>query len=260
MAKMEAKRYRCTQCGHEQMQTTNHYGPTWSSGHFGVCPKCPPYKKYPEFGGATIWECIEPQSETRAILQNGRAIMSKRVRARVVFKKFKEGDVIALFPDIPFDKSGNITSYQHFGQHGAASASALRTLKPATRAEYLPLYKELIKIGYAPVVSRRLRKSKNPGHKFPLGSGKRFAALVSKLTHRKGKYKVRDAKALAAAIGRRKYGKRAFQKMAAMGKWRKRSMGAARRKAANPPMKMAMTVALAGVGVYLLYRYVFKKS
>ena len=71
-AKQTSKRYRCTQCGHEQRQTTNHFGPTWSWGHSGTCPKCPPYKKYPEFGGATIWECMEPQSETRAILQNGK--------------------------------------------------------------------------------------------------------------------------------------------------------------------------------------------
>lgn len=77
-AKQTSKRYRCTQCGHEQMQTTNHYGPTWSHGHMGACPKCPPYKKYPEFGGQTIWECMEPQSETRAILQNGKRRSKKR--------------------------------------------------------------------------------------------------------------------------------------------------------------------------------------
>jgi hypothetical protein len=53
------KRYRCTQCGHVVEQETNHYGATWSHGHYNCCPKCPPYAKYPEFGGATIWECLD---------------------------------------------------------------------------------------------------------------------------------------------------------------------------------------------------------
>lgn len=53
------KLYRCTRCGHEAMQTTNHYGNTWSHGHFNTCPKCPPWAKYPEFGGHTVWECVE---------------------------------------------------------------------------------------------------------------------------------------------------------------------------------------------------------
>jgi len=47
-----------------------------------------------------------------------------------------------------------------------------------------------------------------------LGSGKRFKQLTSKLK----KQGVRDPKALAAAIGRKKYGKAKFQKLAAKGK------------------------------------------
>lgn len=35
------------------------YKCTWSYGHYNVCPNCPPYKKYPEYGGQTIWECKE---------------------------------------------------------------------------------------------------------------------------------------------------------------------------------------------------------
>ena len=107
--------------------------------------------------------------------------------------------------------------------------------------------------------STNMAKKKNPG-KPRLGTGARFKALVKKLSHRKGRYKIRDAKALAAAIGRKKYGKSAFQKMAARGKWRKRAMGVARRKAANPVIGFGMTLALAGVGAYLLYKYVFKKG
>ncbi len=49
-----------------------------------------------------------------------------------------------------------------------------------------------------------------------LGSGIRFAKLKNKLAHRG----VKDAGALAAYIGRKKYGKAKFQKLAARGRKR----------------------------------------
>ncbi len=57
------KRYRCTRCGHLATQQTNHFGPTWSWNRRNVCPTCPPYAKYPEFGGMTNWECIDKEAE-----------------------------------------------------------------------------------------------------------------------------------------------------------------------------------------------------
>lgn len=51
-----------------------------------------------------------------------------------------------------------------------------------------------------------------------LGSGKRFKNLKRKLS-RKG---VRDPGALAAFIGRKKFGKKRFQKLAAKGRKKKR--------------------------------------
>ncbi len=57
-----------------------------------------------------------------------------------------------------------------------------------------------------------------------LGSGKRFAALRGKLAARRGKTrtgksrKVTNPGALAAFIGRKKYGKARFQKLAARGR------------------------------------------
>lgn len=45
-----------------------------------------------------------------------------------------------------------------------------------------------------------------------------FAKLRSKLAARRGKGKVTDPEALAAAIGRAKYGKKKFQSAAAEGK------------------------------------------
>lgn len=56
------------------------------------------------------------------------------------------------------------------------------------------------------------------GKKAKLGSGKRFDALKAKLA-KKG---VRDPKAVAAAIGRKKYGAKKMAQMAAAGRKRKK--------------------------------------
>jgi hypothetical protein len=48
-----------------------------------------------------------------------------------------------------------------------------------------------------------------------VGTGKRFAALSEQLSHSKG---IRDPGAVAAAIGRRKYGASRMAKMAAKGR------------------------------------------
>lgn len=53
-----------------------------------------------------------------------------------------------------------------------------------------------------------------PNKKAPVGSGGRFAALKSKL----GGKGVKNPGALAAYIGRKKYGAKKFNKMAAKGK------------------------------------------
>jgi len=57
-----------------------------------------------------------------------------------------------------------------------------------------------------------------------LGGGGRFQRLAGELSKRYGK---RRARAIAASIGRKKYGKRAFQRMAAAG--RRRAVRARRR-------------------------------
>jgi DNA-directed RNA polymerase subunit RPC12/RpoP len=54
------KLYRCKRCGHEQEISTNHYGECYSAGHYNACPACPPWAKYPEYGGSTIWICAAP--------------------------------------------------------------------------------------------------------------------------------------------------------------------------------------------------------
>jgi hypothetical protein len=59
---------------------------------------------------------------------------------------------------------------------------------------------------------KRRRSKAKPNKNAPLGQGGRFAALEQKLSGKKG---VTDPGALAAAIGRKKYGKKRF---AAFGK------------------------------------------
>ena len=69
----------------------------------------------------------------------------------VIFRTFRNGgDVIALFPTVAHDPSGlYIQSYQHVGQHGAASpVLAVHHTRPATEAEAAPLRRELVRIGY----------------------------------------------------------------------------------------------------------------
>jgi hypothetical protein len=61
----------------------------------------------------------------------------------------KNGEVLALFPEIPADSQGNITMYVHVGQHGAADyQTAMKTTRPAKLKEYASLLKELQQIGY----------------------------------------------------------------------------------------------------------------
>ena len=60
---MSIKKYRCSRCGYETSKKTNHFGPTWSWGNNNTCPLCPPWAKYPEFGGQTIWICVKKPSE-----------------------------------------------------------------------------------------------------------------------------------------------------------------------------------------------------
>jgi len=55
--------YESSDCGHQQTQKTNHESQTYSWGRVNVCPKCPPYKKYPKFGGTTVWEFVGYPSE-----------------------------------------------------------------------------------------------------------------------------------------------------------------------------------------------------
>jgi len=83
--------------------------------------------------------------------------VSAPILVKVIFRAFKDGgDVIALFPEVPFDRHlCNCQSYQHVGQHGGANYSGvMRNTRAATRKEYAELAEELHRIGYALVVKQ----------------------------------------------------------------------------------------------------------
>ena len=71
------------------------------------------------------------------------------MKTKVVFRRFQDGDIIALFPEEAADYRGNCKSYMHVGQHGAADYDGLiRITKQATPEEYASLVKELTNAPY----------------------------------------------------------------------------------------------------------------
>lgn len=64
---------------------------------------------------------------------------------RVAFKRFEDGDIIAIFPDQRWSKdcTDMLTSYMTLGQHAPCSDSLLRELDDATEEEYIGLKEEI---------------------------------------------------------------------------------------------------------------------
>lgn len=85
------------------------------------------------------------------------------MKTKVIFRiwpKSKGGEAIALFPR----QSGTANphtclSYQHTGQHGAASLDLFGALKLAKPAEFRELSKELRRIGYTLDIRKRATRS-----------------------------------------------------------------------------------------------------
>lgn len=68
---------------------------------------------------------------------------------KVIFRKYKEGDIIALFPQEPATRDGwECMSYMHVGQHDGADPHLVHVTKHAAPEEYEPLLQELKSIGY----------------------------------------------------------------------------------------------------------------
>ena len=66
----------------------------------------------------------------------------------VIFRKFPEGDIIAIFPFEEWDRKGNYSSYMHVGQHGGCSPDLAKELVRPGEEEYQDLKEELESIGY----------------------------------------------------------------------------------------------------------------
>ena len=67
----------------------------------------------------------------------------------VIFRKYRDGEVVALFPAMPGGRYGECMSYVHFGQHGAADyGHVIRTTRPVRAGECEDLRAELVAIGY----------------------------------------------------------------------------------------------------------------
>ena len=80
---------------------------------------------------------------------------------KVIFRKFDNGEIIALFPQEPATYDGwECMSYMHVGQHGSADPFIAKDTKPATPYEYAALYNELKSIGYNDlIVCKRFNKN-----------------------------------------------------------------------------------------------------
>lgn len=78
----------------------------------------------------------------------------------VIFRKFRDhGDVIALFPEVPWDREGRCSSYQHLGQHGGADyLGCIYLSTPATPYEYAALKRELVERGYKLRIRKRFNR------------------------------------------------------------------------------------------------------
>ena len=75
-------------------------------------------------------------------------------QTRVIFRKWSNGDILALFPDI--QDWEYVMSYEHVGQHGNADYDGcIGQTKPATPDEYQSLAAELTAIGYDLQVRKR---------------------------------------------------------------------------------------------------------
>jgi len=83
--------------------------------------------------------------------------MEEPVADIVIFRRFSDGEVIALFPALAGDPSGELClCYSHIGQHGAADYRAVvQATSAATSGQYARLAAELRACGYVLDVRRR---------------------------------------------------------------------------------------------------------
>lgn len=78
----------------------------------------------------------------------------------VIFRKFPDGGILALFPYDTNSWNRFCGSYMHIGQHSEADyIGCIKSTKPATGEEYQPLFDKLESIGYnLHIIKRRQKK------------------------------------------------------------------------------------------------------
>lgn len=73
----------------------------------------------------------------------------------VIFRKLREGDIIALFPYEPYNRFDvdSISSYMQVGQHSEADyRHVMKDTKPCKEGEYKDLFDELLEQGYSDLI------------------------------------------------------------------------------------------------------------
>jgi len=80
--------------------------------------------------------------------------VNKVEKDRVLFRMIR-GEVQAFLPDVPANP-GRVMCYARSDGHGEASLGYYREGRPATPAEYMPLKREMVRMGYKPQVIKRL--------------------------------------------------------------------------------------------------------
>lgn len=89
-------------------------------------------------------------------------MVDERARTRVIFRRYKAGDVVAILLDVPANL-GYVTCYAHVGQHDEGHYfRVMGDTRPATAAEYAALARELDGRGYD-LVLRKRRTIVRPG-------------------------------------------------------------------------------------------------
>ena len=70
---------------------------------------------------------------------------------KVVFRVYRQGEVIALLPELPGDAApDSCVSYLHVGQHGSADYEFVISItSPATEKQYRSLKAEMEALGYS---------------------------------------------------------------------------------------------------------------
>jgi len=87
--------------------------------------------------------------------------MKDKEKTTVIFRRFKCGQIVAIFPYEAWDRNGlYCTSYMHEGQHGAAGYNLNGCTTLAKPDEFADLKRELESIGYNLEVKSRVNYAK----------------------------------------------------------------------------------------------------